>query len=55
MVFFGETKYKWVEIDKAWWTREPESIEQLRKWSINFYDGLVLSEKRIIDNAMKLK
>jgi hypothetical protein len=53
-IFFGEQKWKWVEIDRCWWSKSFENIEELKDASFKLYDQKVLLIPRLNKKAMEL-
>ncbi len=45
---------KWCEIDYCWWDRAINSMDELKKCSMDFYDEKVEMPQRIINKAMSL-
>jgi len=53
--FFGKTKTTWVEIDQCWWSKEFDSIADLKKSAEKFYDERVEMLPRVKNKALSLK
>lgn len=53
-IFWGEKKFKWQEVDRCWWSKDFESINDLEKSALKFFDRVVLLIPRLTKKAMEL-
>lgn len=54
-IWFGEVKYKWVEIKRCWWSTNIDSLDKLKKLALNlFYYEFTIYEE-LVEKAMNLK
>lgn len=54
-LFFGKLVNKWVEVDKCWWSKEIDSVEELKKRATAFYELTIELCPRLIKKAVDLK
>lgn len=53
-LFFGEKKWKWLEIDRCWWSKEIATMDILKESALKFFDETVLLIPRLAKQAMEL-
>lgn len=54
-LFIGERKFRWIEIDRCWWRKDINTMDELNKAAIDFFDEIVLMPIRIKEKAINLK
>lgn len=53
-IFFGEVKSKWVSVNQCWFSKDMDTLDDLKNAAMNFYDESVLMMPRIAQKAMDL-
>jgi len=51
---WSKSKLTWEEVDRCWWYKHPEDLDDLKRKAMDFYDENVELEQRIIQKAMSL-
>jgi len=53
-LLWGKVKEIWVEVDKCWWSKEFDSMENLKESAAKFYDENIELPIRLREKAMLL-
>lgn len=53
-LFFGEIRFKWIEVDRCWWKKQISTMDDLKKSAMSFYEETVLWMPRLVKQAMEL-